>query len=190
MAQHQIFERVIHRVSHRLHVSVIGEHQRQFLFIHQRAGWNRGQDRITFLRKFRQVRDIGFFETGDGFEIAKLEFGHSTAGFLLDQPCRDFVVRKYGEQVVADTWLVVIDVTGGIDRHLPRCALAILHCETFIDRCIFAERLAVVFGQLTILVDAKHTVHDLARNSSVVHSVYRLCDHRYRGQLAQCVGAG
>ena len=134
--------------------------------------------------------DVGLFEAGDGFEIAQLEFGHTAAGFFLDQACRYLVVREDAEQVVADARFVVVDITGRIDRHLAGRAFAVLDRELFIGRGLFAERTAAVFGQLAILMDSQHTVHHLAGDRVFVHRVHRLGDYRNGCQLAHQVGAG
>ena len=96
---------------------------------------------------------------------------------------------KNFQQIVADTRLVVIHITGGKNRDLARRGFAVFHRECGIGLRRRAEFCAVVFGQHTILVDAQHTVHDLAYGCGFVRGIDHLHHHRNRGQLAQRIGA-
>ena len=59
LARHQVLERVEHRRLDRLHVGVVGEHQRQFLLEHQGAAGHGGDDGPAFTRIAGEHRDVG-----------------------------------------------------------------------------------------------------------------------------------
>ncbi len=190
IARHQVFERVPHRLLHRLHFGVVGEHQRQLLLVHQRARGNRGKDGEAFARQLRQMRNVGFLEPDHGIEIAQFEFRHSAAGFLFHQYGGDLVVRQQLQQVVADARLVVVDVAGGVDRHLAGRLRAGLHRKVAARLGAGTEFRAVVLGQLAVGMDAQHAVDQLADRLVLQAGVDHLHHHWNRGELAHCVGAG
>ena len=71
-------------VLHRLHVRVLGKHQRQLLLEHQHAGGNRRDDVVAVVDQRLQLRDVEVLVLLDRLEIAQLELGHAAA-FLLAQ---------------------------------------------------------------------------------------------------------
>ena len=188
VARHQVFERVPHRFLHRLHVCVMREHQRQFLLVHQRARWHRGQDRVASLGELGQMRNVDFHQLFHRFQITQFQLGHAAAGFLFHHHRRNFIVRQQLQQIVADARLVVVHITGGIDRHLARCTLASLHLKPALRFGSGAESGAVVLRQFAVGVDMQHAVDQLADRLALQAGVHHLHHHGDRRELAHRVG--
>ena len=125
VAQHQIFKRIVHGCSHGFDIGVIREHQRQFLLEHQRTRRHRAEYRVALTRQFCQHRNIEFLVALDRLQITEFEFGHATAGLLLDDDRRNFVMGKDLQQIMADAGLVVVHITGRENCDLARRLLAV-----------------------------------------------------------------
>ena len=72
-----------------------GKNERQFLFVHERAGRHRGEYCITFLAS---VASGGIFLSLSSFtacRVAQFQLRHSTTGFFFHQPHRNLVMVQY-----------------------------------------------------------------------------------------------
>src|SRR5438045_2335492 len=125
LAQHEVLERVEHRLAYRFDVGIIRKQQRQLALEHQRARGYCGENRVALARELDESRNIERLQALDALEIAELELGHAAAGFFLHDPVGNLVVIEDRQQIVADTRLVVIHVAGRIYRHFPRRALTV-----------------------------------------------------------------
>ncbi len=141
-------------------------------------------------RQRRERGDVDVLQLLDGLEVAQLELRHPAARFLLDDGVRHLVVREDREQVVADSRLVVVDVAGREDRHLPRRAHAVAHRPRDGRLGRLAESRAVVRRQPGLGRDAEHLVHQLPRRGRRTGLVDHLHDDRNRRETADAVGAG
>ena len=184
VAQHEILERVEHRLLHRLDVGVVGEHQRQLLLEHQGAGGHRGEDRVALARKLGERRDVDVLVPGDRLEIAEFEFRHSATGLLFEHDVGDRVVLENREQVVADARLVVVDVAGGVNRDLARCVIAVLDFLCLRGGGVRQELAARVVRQLAFLRNAEHALHHATCERHLVHRIDRLHHDRDRRGIA------
>ncbi len=82
VTQEEIFKRIKESVLHFLYVLVIGEQQGELLFVHQYTGRNRCCQVIAIINQFGKHGNIFFLQRFDRLEVAKLQLGHTTAGFL------------------------------------------------------------------------------------------------------------
>ena len=130
LAQHEILERIEHRVTHRDGVGIVRVDERQLLLEHEGAGRHRCEDRVAFRRVAREDRDIDALQRVEPLEIAELELGHAAARLVVDDDVRDFVVPEDRGEVVAHRGFVVVDVAGGENRHLARRIGHVFHRES------------------------------------------------------------
>ena len=111
-AGHEVFKRVPHVRLHQLRIRTIGEHQRQFLLEHEGATRHGGHDGKAIFGVSRQHRNIRLFRGFDAVQITQLQLGHTAAFFFFNQHVGNFVVVENFQQIMANAWLVVVDVAG------------------------------------------------------------------------------
>mmetsp|Transcript_44686 Transcript_44686/g.105143 ORF Transcript_44686/g.105143 Transcript_44686/m.105143 type:complete len:598 (-) Transcript_44686:3554-5347(-) len=184
VAGDEVFKGVPHRVLHKPHVLLVRKHQRQFLLEHQRATRDGRQDGEAVSGIGRQHGDIGRLVLLDAVQVTQLQLGHAAAGFLLDDHIGDRVVFQHLEQVEADAGFVVVDIAGGEDGHLARCALAIADDLSLRLGRAPAETLGGQRGQPGLGVHAELAVHQPPSELGAVQRVDRLHHDRNAGELA------
>src|SRR5258706_438705 len=113
LAQHEVLERIEHRVAYRDRIRIVRIHERQLLLEHERARRYRCQDGEALARVTREDRQVLLLQRIDALEVAELELGHAAAGLLLDQHVGNLVVLEQRHQVVAHHRLVVVHIAGG-----------------------------------------------------------------------------
>src|SRR3989475_2761416 len=189
-AQHEVLERIEHRIAHREGIGVPRVHERQLLLEHQRAGGHRRKNRIAFLRHPSEHRDVDLLQSVYSLKIPKLELGHAAAGFLLHHHVRNPVVLEQREQVVAHPRLVVVHVAGGKDRRLARGMFAVLHRERRAGCKMRSELPARVGRQFAVLMYSESRLKNGSYKAVLVGCIDGLRHHRDRGELAERVGGG
>ena len=190
LAQHEVLERIEHRVAHGDRVRILRVHERDLLLEHQRAGGHRRENRVALRRVFREHRDVLLLELIDAFDIAELELRHAAASLFLHQHVRDLVVLEQRDQVMAHHRLVVVGIAGGEDRDLARRVLAVAHRECLCLGRRRSELARRIRRQLAVLVHAEHRLHRRARRFQSIHAVNSLSDNRDRRELAERIGGG
>ena len=63
----------------RLHLPVLGKHQRQFLLEHQHARGHRRDDIPALLHPARKFRDIRLLGLRHGIQVTQFQLRHATA---------------------------------------------------------------------------------------------------------------
>ncbi len=79
---------------------IVREQQRQLLLKHQRSRKEPTQSDPILIDPLGKLRNILFFRLLHRFKVAKLEFRHAAAAFLLGCGHRDAVVLKDGNQIL------------------------------------------------------------------------------------------
>ena len=113
---HEVVEGVEDARLDRLHLGVVGVHQRDLLLEHQHAGRDRRHQVPAIGHRARQHRQVGLLVAVDAVEVAQFQLGHAAAGFALDQLDLDAVVAQHHGQVLHHLRHVVVAVAGGEDR--------------------------------------------------------------------------
>src|SRR5688572_13529836 len=84
LAQHEVLERIEHRIAHRRRIRIVRIHERQLLLEHQRARRYRREDGVALARVPREHRHVLLLQRIDAVQVAQLELRHAAARFLLD----------------------------------------------------------------------------------------------------------
>ena len=134
--------------------------------------------------------NVDVFQLFYRLQVAQFQFWHTATRFLFYQLRGNFVVRQHLEQIVADTWFVIVHVTGRVNGNFARRLRAGLHRKAAIRARRTAKFGTVVMRQLLVFMHAQLVVDQLACGGVIDCRVNDLHHHRYRCQFAHGIGAG
>ena len=125
---------------------------------------------------------------GNGVKIAQLELGHPTAGFFIDQFVRDLVVLQNLNEVLTNARLVVVDITGCINRDFSRCFFTIHHRQISRRLCHLRKGLRCVFWNPGFFINTESALHERTHHTGFIHSVNSFGHDRDAREHTEFVG--
>jgi len=108
----QVFKGVEKCFGDRLHLLVLGEHQRQLLLKHQHTRRHCCHDYIASLNCLVKRWDVFLHKFLDGLEVAELEFWHAAAMFARSEVDPDTIVLEHFNDAIGYRRFVVIAIAG------------------------------------------------------------------------------
>ena len=92
------------------------------------------------------------------------------------------------QQIMANTWLVIVHVAGRVDCYLARRFRAIFYWVLLGLGGIAAELGGRKFWQPCVFIDAQHVFHQGTHWLGFVHRIHSLSDDRNTGKHTEPIG--